>query len=320
MVVSGVGGSVIVTEKVPSTSSGSGPPAKVTIVSPSTVSIEPSQPSTGSVTGSTTPSGRRMSSCTVGEPSQPCSTVKPTVSRDPACASTGSGSMWADARPPVARSMADVVAATRTSRRIMAPQGYGRRCGSSGRHAPYTVPMRSPTGLDDSRHRHRSTTRSPTTNRCPTTRPSACCVLVLIVLATAVVTGLFAGGGDLGARRRRRATDTDERRRRRVPAGHARPPRPGAADLQSVPRRPASRRCGAVRPRGHHVPDPRHRLDGGLARRGGLLPRRPRSHGDGVDGRADRRGRDARHADVRSGCRNSPTPPAPSRTGCGSRS
>ena len=77
MVASGVGGNVIVTENVPSTSSASGPPAKVTIVSPSTVATEPSQPSTGSVIGSVTPSGKRMSSCTVGEPSQPCSTVKP---------------------------------------------------------------------------------------------------------------------------------------------------------------------------------------------------------------------------------------------------
>ena len=191
MVVSGVGGSVIVTENVPSTSSASGPPAKVTMTSPSTVSIEPSQPSMGSVVGSVTPSGKRMSSCTVGEPSQPCSTVKPTVRREPAWASAGSGSMCADATPPMVSTAAVAAAAERTNRRIMAPQGYGDRCGSSDRLAPYTVSMRSPTRLDDSD----SGVAGADASIDETLSDDAAqrlLRLVLIVLATAVITGLFA--------------------------------------------------------------------------------------------------------------------------------
>jgi hypothetical protein len=42
----------------------------------------------------------RMSSCTVAEPSQPCSTVNPTLCTLPAGASCGSGSMCANTRVP----------------------------------------------------------------------------------------------------------------------------------------------------------------------------------------------------------------------------
>ena len=274
MVTSGVGGRVIVTEKVPSTSSASGPPAKVTIVSPSTVSTEPSQPSTGSAIGSATPSGKRMSSRTVGEPSQPCSTVKPTVSRDPAWPSAGSGSMCADATPAEARSTADAAAAKRTRRRIMAPQGYGRwlRFVRSAGSVDCADAHADPTRRFRLRHRRRRALRRRIDVGRLDRSPAASG-------ADRVGDGrghrAVRSGSHLGAGRRRRTTGSDERGRRRVPAGHARPPRPGAVDLQSVPRRPTAGRRGAVRPRGHHVPDSRHRLDGGLARRGGLLPWRP---------------------------------------------
>ena len=116
-VVSGVGGNVIVTENVPSWSSGSGPPTKVT----TSASIDPSHPTIGSGLASVTPSGNRMSSWIVGEPSQPCSTVNATDSVEPAWASVGSGSMWASAGDAIATAaMADAVDSSRARRIIRA--------------------------------------------------------------------------------------------------------------------------------------------------------------------------------------------------------
>ena len=73
----------------------------------------------------------------------------------------------------------------------MAPQGYGRACGSSDRRVPYTVPMRSPTRLDDSGTgiADDGTSGDESMSDDAAERLMR---LVLIVLATAVVTGLFA--------------------------------------------------------------------------------------------------------------------------------
>ena len=92
-VVPGCTGSVISIRNVCGVSSGNGPPTKVT-TSPSTDAVHPS---IASGTGVVTPTGSRMSSCTVGDPSQPCSTVNPTTNSLPAGASAGSGSMCANA-------------------------------------------------------------------------------------------------------------------------------------------------------------------------------------------------------------------------------
>ena len=73
----------------------------------------------------------------------------------------------------------------------MAPQGYGPRCGSSDRPVPYTVPMRSPTRLDDS-GTGIADSEAPGDESMSDNAAERLLRLVLIVLATAVVTGLFA--------------------------------------------------------------------------------------------------------------------------------
>ena len=80
-------------------------------------STEPVHPSGGSGSALAIPSGSRMSSCTVGEPSHPCCTVKPTDNWLPAWASSGSGSTCAHAGEATDSTTAAEVSASNERRR-----------------------------------------------------------------------------------------------------------------------------------------------------------------------------------------------------------
>ena len=113
-IVPGEAGAVNVSWKVCSVAASRLPPAKVT-VSPATFVVQP-----GCCTGSAsvTPVGIWNASWVVFDPSQPCSTPKPTVTCSPAGTVGGSGSMCADATPapnPIAAMVAAIPAASGAS-------------------------------------------------------------------------------------------------------------------------------------------------------------------------------------------------------------